>query len=86
MQAPGGKVIVVYAPSLTQVVAADAGDYILPTDIRWDDSEGRLFIKLDGAPAVGGPRETWLFVYDVAERKERARVLVDPAVLPADCS
>ena len=86
IQAPGGKVAVVYGPSRSQVVAADAGDYILPTDVRWDASQNLLFIKTDGAPAVGPERETWLFTYDVHERRPRARVRVDPDVLPPECS
>ncbi len=55
-QVPGGRITVDYTPGV-EVVAADAGDYIYPSDVRLDRGRERLYINADGQPAArGGPQ------------------------------
>jgi hypothetical protein len=81
---PGGRITVRFLPDGAEQVAADAGDYIYPADVRLDGSGDVLYIKASGSRAVGG-RETWLFEYDLQKREQVTRVLVDPTVLPEQC-
>jgi len=83
-QMPGGRINASYAANREDVVAADAGDYIYPEDVRVDHSLGRVYIKASGVP-VFGESETWLFGYDVAKKRQLQRARVDPKVLPQDC-
>ena len=82
---PGGQIDLKYIPDGQEIVAADPGDYIYPADVRVDHARERLFIKASGAPAALGGPQTWLFEYDVARRRQTARVRVDPTVLPQEC-
>jgi hypothetical protein len=65
--------------------AANAGDYIYPADVRFDDTAGLLYVKAGGHRAAFGEAQTWLFEYDLRRRKQRDRTLVDPDVLPREC-
>jgi hypothetical protein len=82
---PGGRIDLEYASDGKEVIAADAGDYIYPSDVRVDHVAGRLYIKASGVPAAFGGPQTWLFEYDLGERRRTARVRVDPTVLPQEC-
>lgn len=84
-QMPGGRIDVRYTPDGKEDVAADAGDYIYPSDVRLDRAGERLYIKAHGAPAAFGGPQTWLFEYDLRQRRRTGRVLVDPSVLPQEC-
>jgi hypothetical protein len=83
VQGPGGVVSVRY-PGGHTVVAADAGDYVYPDDIRVDDASGRMYVKAEGL-AGGISHETVLFEYDLYGRKALQRLAVDGAVLPPQC-
>ena len=66
-------------------MAADAGDYIYPDDVRFDRISEHLYIKAAGIPAAFGGPQTWLFEYDLPRRRQTQRARVDPSVLPNDC-
>jgi hypothetical protein len=81
----GGRIVVRYQPDGPQVVAADAGDYVYPTDVRINEAKTVLVVKAMGL--AGGIRhETWLYEYDLDRRRRLSKVLVDPAVLPGECA
>jgi hypothetical protein len=82
---PGGRISVKYASDGRTEVAADAGDYIYPADVRFDPAANNLYIKASGVPAAFGRPQTWLFEYDVNHRRQSERVRVDPSVLPEEC-
>ena len=84
-QMPGGRIDLTYQSDGMGVVAADAGDYIYPADVRFDRTKERLFVKASGVPAAFGGPQTWLFEFDLARRQEMGRVRVDPTVLPREC-
>ena len=84
-QMPGGRIDLRYQSDGTEVVAANAGDYIYPADVRFDGSKDRLFVKASGEPAAFGGPQTWLFEFDLARRQQMDRVRVDPTVLPPEC-
>jgi hypothetical protein len=83
---PGGRIDVTFTSHGTHHTAANAGDYIYPADVRFDDSVGLLYVKASGKPAAFGEAQTWLFVYDLRQRRQRERALVDPDVLPGECA
>jgi hypothetical protein len=82
---PGGRIGVRYVPEGADTVAADAGDYIYPADVRLDRGSDTLLIKADGITAVLGQPQTWLFQYDLNNRRQVARTQVNPSVLPQEC-
>lgn len=84
-QMPGGRIDLRYQSDYAEVVAANAGDYIYPADVRFDRQKERLFVKASGVPAAFGGPQTWLFEFDLAHRQQVDRVRVDPTVLPAEC-
>ena len=81
----GGEVEVEYLPDGKKAVAANAGDYIYPADVRFERTNDRLYIKASGQPASFGGPQTWLFEYDLVNRRQTARAKVDPTVLPQEC-
>ena len=85
MQMPSGRINADYLPSGPEVVAANAGDYIYPADVRLDPTNDRLYIKAEGVPAAFGGPQTWLFEYDLRQRRQTNRARVDPSVLPPEC-
>jgi hypothetical protein len=84
-QVPGGQIDLRYQSDGTEVVAANAGDYIYPADVRFDKQKERLFVKASGVPAAFGGPQTWLFDFDLSRRQQIGRIRVDPAVLPEEC-
>ena len=84
-QMPGGRIDLTYQSDGTEVVAANAGDYIYPADVRLDRQNERLFVKASGVPAAFGGPQTWLFDFDLTHRQQMGRVRVDPTVLPGEC-
>ena len=60
-QTVGGRIVLKYLADGAQSVAADAGDYIYPSDLRVDHALEKLYIKATGAPAAFGGPQTWLF-------------------------
>lgn len=81
----GGAIEVEYLPDGAKAVAANAGDYIYPADVRFERNNDRLYIKASGQPAFFGGPQTWLFEYDLAGRRQTAHAKVDPIVLPQEC-
>ena len=82
---PGGRIDVEYSTDGRDEVAANAGDYIYPADVRFDRFRGRLYVKAAGVTAAFSKPQTWLFEYDIAGRRLIQRVRVDPKVLPSEC-
>lgn len=82
---PGGKISVHYLPDGKSDVAADAGDYIYPADVRMNRGTDVLYIKASGIPAAFGGPQTWLFAYDLQQKRQTKRVRVDPTVLQKEC-
>lgn len=82
---PGGKISVQYLPDGKYDLAADAGDYIYPADVRMNRSTDVLYIKASGIPAAFGGPETWIFAYDLEQKRQIQRVRVEPTILPKEC-
>jgi len=82
---PGGRIDARYATDGKIEVAADAGDYIYPADVRLDTATDCLYIKASGVPAVLGGPQTWLFEYDLTTRQQTGKARVDPSALGQDC-
>src|SRR5947209_11040985 len=61
---PGGRVLASYPAEHRDVVAADPGDYVYPSDVRLDDQNDLLYVKAFGL-AGGLTEQTWLFEYDL---------------------
>jgi len=80
----GGRVSVRYLPDGPEVVAADAGDYVYPSDVRMSQQGTSLLVKADGL-AGGIHQETWLFEYSLERRRLITKSRIDPDVLPAEC-
>ncbi len=54
----------------------NAGDYIYPADVRFDHTTGHMFVKADGVTAAFSNPQTWLFEYDLLQRRLILRVRV----------
>jgi hypothetical protein len=80
----GGVVNLIYLVSGQQYVAANAGDYVYPTDIRIDTQHDRLYVVASGL-AGGIWHRTVLFEYDLRERRQTARRGVKDRDLPNEC-
>ena len=81
---PGGRVTLFYPQTGNTVIAADAGDYVYPTDIRLDAKNALLYVKARGL-AGGLSLQTWLFEYDIQQRRLLQRQMVHDADLPEEC-
>ena len=81
---PGGRIDVRFQPDGVEKVAADAGDYVYPADVRVGASAELLYVKASGSPVLGWKAETWLFEYDVRQRRQSGLALVDRGVLPLE--
>jgi len=79
-----GTIDIRYEPDGPSLEVVDPGDYIYPTDVRVNAGRDRLYVKARGS-AGGIWEETWLFEYDLRNRKEVTRQLVRPDALPAEC-
>lgn len=64
--------------------AANAHDYIYPSDVRINAQRDLLFVKASGL-AGGIWQQTWLFEYDLRNQKTVTRLKVADAVLPEEC-
>ena len=85
-QAPSGSVRLRYQGEGPTVVAADAGDYVYPADIRWDPRRELLYVKAQGVrPVPWRTAETILFEFDLSAKAGRNHQQVDPGVLPPEC-
>ena len=84
-QMPGGRIDLRYAVDGHEEIAAKSGDYIYPADVRFATGSDLVYVKTSGVRAAFGERQTWLFEYDLRQRQQTKRVLVDPTVLPLEC-
>jgi hypothetical protein len=84
-QIPGGRVSVRYPSTHREVVAADPGDYIYPSDIRLDVSDDLLYVKAHGL-AGGVTEQTWLFEYDLHRERVLERRQIENGTLAAECA
>jgi hypothetical protein len=83
-QSPGGRIEVEYANSGFRKIAADAGDYVYPADVRLDSQNDLLYVRASGL-AGGMNYETWLFKYDLVKQRQVTKQLVSDRVMPAEC-
>jgi hypothetical protein len=81
----GGRAIVTYPPAPQEYVAAQPGDYIYPVDLRIDTKGDILYVAASGL-AGGLFEQTWLFAFDLKERRQIARRKIRYKDLPAVCS
>jgi hypothetical protein len=84
LRAPSGAIALRYPGAAQPTVAADAGDYVYPSDVRWNRDLERLYVKAQGLEAMGGER-TVLFEYDLAAQRILGRENVEPSTLPPEC-
>jgi hypothetical protein len=84
-QSPGGRINVRYLPSGRESEAANAGDYVYPSDVRRNAHSDLLYVKTSGL-AGGIRQETWLFEYDLRGQRLMERRQVANDSLPAECS
>jgi hypothetical protein len=86
--AVGGRIVVKYGYN-DQInnrveVAADAGDYVYPSDVRLNADNELLYVKASGV-AGGISHETILFEYDLRGRRLVRRQRVANDGLPTEC-
>src|SRR5262245_42766443 len=79
-----GTIRIRYEPDGPEVVAVQPGDYIYPGDVRVNDRHDRLYVKASGL-AAGIWKETWLYEYDLVNRKPVRKNRVHPDALPPEC-
>ena len=74
-QMPGGRITARYLTTGRELEVANAGDYVYPSDVRFDGQSNLLFVKASGL-AGGINHETSLFEYDLLGQRliERRRV------------
>jgi hypothetical protein len=85
VRAPGGRVLAQFGAARDHTEVANAGDYMYPADVRVDRKNQRLFVKASGLPAIGSKAETWLFEYDLRQRREVRRLAVSESAMPSEC-
>jgi hypothetical protein len=83
-QSPGGRIEVQYANSGVRKVAADAEDYVYPSDVRVSNQNDLLFIKASGL-AGGINHETWLFEYDLHNQHLVTQERVSDEAIGSEC-
>ncbi|MGE5113593.1 MAG: hypothetical protein ACM3JB_22240 [Acidobacteriaceae bacterium] len=64
--------------------AANAGDYVYPSDVRFNAQGNLLFVKASGL-AAGINHETWLFEYDLLGQRLLEQRRVEDSALPPEC-
>ena len=76
-QIPGGRITVRNLTTGREAEAANAGDYVYPSDVRFRAQTNFLFVKASGL-AAGIAHETWLFEYDLLGQQLVERRRVEP--------
>ena len=79
-----GNITIRFEGDGAEIVAVKPGDYIYPKDVRLNNRRDRLFVKASGL-AAGIWDETWLYEFDLLERKQVRKNRVDADVLPPEC-
>lgn len=83
-QMPGGRITARYVTTGRELEAANAGDYVYPSDVRFNAQTNLLFVKASGL-AGGITHETWLFEYDLLGQHLIERRRVADSALPTEC-
>lgn len=83
-QSPGGRINIHYLTEGRHSLVADAGDYVYPSDVRFNIQKDLLYVKASGL-AGGIIQETWLFEYDLRSQQQVLRQRVVNAALPPEC-
>jgi hypothetical protein len=83
-QMPGGRITARYVTTGRELEAANAGDYVYPSDVRFNAQTNLLFVKASGL-AGGITNETWLFEYDLRRQRLIERRRVADSGLPTEC-
>lgn len=83
-QMPGGRISVRFLATGRESEAANAGDYVYPSDVRLNAENDLLYVKASGL-AGGVWHETWLFKYDLHSQRLMARQQVVDDALPPEC-
>jgi len=73
-----------YPPARETLVAASAGDYVYPSDVRINLNTGRLYVKAQGLMGGIWPA-TELFEYDLKARRFLQPADAAKAHLPTEC-
>jgi hypothetical protein len=83
-QVPGGIVGLFYPATGRKFVAANAGDYVYPSDVRVNAQNDFLYVKASGL-AGGIWQRTYLFEYDLRQHRLLTRRRVKDSALPDAC-
>jgi hypothetical protein len=83
-QVPGGIVGLFYPATGQKFVAANAGDYVYPSDVRVNAQNDLLYVKATGL-AGGIWQRTYLFEYDLRQQRLLTRRRVKDDALPEEC-
>jgi hypothetical protein len=83
-QMPGGRITARYVTTGRELEATNAGDYVYPSDVRFNAQTNLLFVKSSGL-AGGITHETWLFEYDLLGQRLIERRRVADGALPTEC-
>jgi hypothetical protein len=83
-QLPGGRITVRNLRTGHESEAANAGDYIYPSDVHFDAQRNLLLVKASGL-AAGINQEAWLFEYDLLGEHLLERRRVKDTGLPVEC-
>jgi len=81
---PGGRITVRNLRTGRESEAANAGDYIYPSDVRFNAQTNLLLVKASGL-AAGIHHETWLFEYDLLSQHLVERRRVEDTALSTEC-
>ena len=80
-----GQIHVQFGTESESVVAVFPKDFLGPTDVRIDTANDWLFVRAYGNTFFGGEAETWLYKYDLRDRRVISQSRVEPSVLPKEC-
>ncbi len=83
-QMPGSRITVRNLTTGRESEAANGGDYVYPSDVRYNAQRNFLFVKASGL-AAGINHETWLFEYDLLGQHLVERRRVEESALPPEC-
>ena len=83
-QMPGGRITVRNLTTGRESVAADASDYVYPSNLRFNAQQNLLFVKATGL-AVGISHETWLLKYDLLGQHLVERRPIADSALFVEC-
>lgn len=83
-QMPGGRITAHYKATGRETGSGNAGDYVYPSDVRFNAQTNLLFVKASGL-AGGINHETWVFEFDLLGQRLVERRRVADNTLPTEC-